>query len=67
MADIPEYQEVSGRSRFREWFNRLNSEEARKVTTALYRVGLGNFSNKALEPILQFVGAMTRSLITIEN
>lgn len=30
---------------FREWFDRLNAEAARKVTTALYRVGLGNFSN----------------------
>jgi len=30
---------------FREWYDRLNAEAARKVTTALYRVGLGNFSN----------------------
>jgi putative addiction module killer protein len=34
-----------GRSPFREWFEGLNSEAAQKVTTALYRVGLGNFSN----------------------
>ncbi len=30
---------------FREWFNGLNPEAARRVTTALYRVGLGNLSN----------------------
>jgi putative addiction module killer protein len=29
----------------REWYDRLNAEAARKVTTALYRVGPGNFSN----------------------
>jgi putative addiction module killer protein len=28
-----------------DWFDRLNSEAARRVTTALYRLGLGNFSN----------------------
>jgi putative addiction module killer protein len=26
-------------------FDRLNSDAARRVTTALYRLGLGNFSN----------------------
>src|SRR5262250_2228498 len=30
---------------FREWYDRLNAEAAKKVTTALYRVSLGNFSN----------------------
>ena len=44
-VDIREYQDRGGDSPFREWFDRLNAEAARKVTTALYRVGLGNFSN----------------------
>ena len=45
MVDIREYHDRGGHSPFREWFDRLNAEAARKVTTALYRVGLGNFSN----------------------
>src|ERR1700731_3624194 len=45
MVDIREYHDRGGRSPFREWNGRLNAEAARKVTTALYRVGLGNFSN----------------------
>ncbi len=45
MVDVREYRDPLGRSPFREWFDGLNSEAARKVTTALYRVGLGNFSN----------------------
>ena len=45
MVDIREYHDRGGRSPFREWFDRLNAEAARKVTAALYRVGLGNFSN----------------------
>jgi putative addiction module killer protein len=45
MIDIREYHDHDGRSPFREWLDRLNSEAARKVTTALYRVGLGNFSS----------------------
>lgn len=45
MVDIREYHEHNGRSSFREWFDKLNSEASRKVTTTLYRMGLGNFSN----------------------
>jgi putative addiction module killer protein len=45
MVDMREYHDPSGRSPFREWFDRLNAEASRKVTTALYRMGLGNFSN----------------------
>ena len=45
MLEIREYQDRGGRSPFREWFDGLNAEAARKVTTALYRVGLENFSN----------------------
>jgi putative addiction module killer protein len=45
IVEIREYHDRGGRSRFREWFNGLNPEASRKVTVALYRVGLGNFSN----------------------
>ena len=45
MVDIREYRDPGGRSPFREWFDKLNSQASRRVTTALYRVGLGNFSN----------------------
>lgn len=45
MIEIREYHDRGGRSPFREWYDRLNSEAARKVTTAMYRIGLENFSN----------------------
>jgi putative addiction module killer protein len=45
MIDIREYLGRDGRNLFGEWFDRLNSEAARRVTTALYWLGLGNFSN----------------------
>jgi len=45
MVGVREYRDPGGRNPFREWFDALNSEAARKVTTALYRIGLGNFSN----------------------
>lgn len=40
MVDIREYNDRGGHSPFREWYDRLNAEAARKVTTALYRVDL---------------------------
>jgi putative addiction module killer protein len=45
VVEIREYRDRGGRSRFREWFDGLNPKASRKVTIALYRVGLGNFSN----------------------
>jgi putative addiction module killer protein len=45
MIDIRECRRRDGRNLFGEWFDRLNSEAARRVTTALYRLGPGNFSN----------------------
>lgn len=45
MIDIREFVSREGRSLFATWFDRLNADAARRVTTALYRVGLGNFSN----------------------
>ena len=45
LIDIREYLGAGGRSPFREWRDKLNPEARVKVTTAVYRVGLGNFSN----------------------
>jgi len=45
MLELREYRGRDGRCLLGEWFDRLNSEAARRVTTALYRLGLGNFSN----------------------
>src|ERR1035437_6598903 len=45
MIDIREYLGRDGRNLFGAWFDRLNAEAARRVTTSLYRLGLGNFSN----------------------
>jgi putative addiction module killer protein len=45
MVEIREYLGRDGRNLFGDWFDHLNSEAARKVTTAVYRLGLGNFSN----------------------
>lgn len=45
MIEIREYFTPGGRAVFAEWFDRLDSEAARRVTTALYRLGLGNLSN----------------------
>jgi putative addiction module killer protein len=45
MISIREFHDLGGHSPFQHWFESLNSEAARKVTTALYRMGLGNLSN----------------------
>jgi putative addiction module killer protein len=45
VIEIREYQDHDDHSPFGEWVNQLNAEAARKVTIALYRIGLGNFSN----------------------
>jgi len=45
MVEIREYLDRDGRSPFGDWRDKLNAEARRRVTTALYRVGLGNFSN----------------------
>lgn len=42
---ILEYLEESGRSPFADWFDHLDAAAAAKVTVALARIGLGNFSN----------------------
>jgi putative addiction module killer protein len=43
--EVREYHDRANRNPFRAWLDRLNSEAARKVTTALYRLEMGNFSN----------------------
>lgn len=45
MVAIREYLDANGHSPFREWRGKLNPEARAKVTAALYRIGLGNFSN----------------------
>jgi len=42
---IAEYLDPSGRSPFRRWFDGLDATAAARVTTALVRLGQGNFSN----------------------
>ncbi len=45
VIDVREYLGKDGRSPFGEWFDGLANEAARRVSTALYRLGLGNLSN----------------------
>ena|ERR1700680_4079602 len=45
MIEIREYRGLDDHSPFREWLDRLDAVAARKVTMALYRLGLGNLSN----------------------
>jgi len=42
---VGEYLDLTGRSPFRRWFDDLDAVAAAKVSTALYRLGQGNFSN----------------------
>jgi len=42
---IIEYIDRHTRSPFAAWFNRLNAPAAAKVTTALYQLAAGNWSN----------------------
>lgn len=43
--EVREYNDREGRSPYATWFDRLNAQAAAKVTTALTRLALGNFSN----------------------
>ncbi len=45
MIVVREYLDSSGDSPYAAWFDSLNAEAAAKVTTAVTRVSLGNFSN----------------------
>lgn len=42
---IKEYVDEAGKSPFDKWLNSLNAPAAAKVTVALTRIELGNFSN----------------------
>ena len=44
MIKIREYIDQNGRSPYAKWFNRLNAPAAAKISTALVRMELGNFS-----------------------
>src|ERR1700693_5753161 len=44
MVDVLEYIDSSGHSPHRKWFDKLDAQAAAKVTTALVRLSLGNFS-----------------------
>src|SRR5215467_3985950 len=45
MVEVREYYDRDGRNPYAIWFDRLNARAAAKVTTALTRLALGNFSN----------------------
>jgi len=45
MVEIREYLDLAGRSPFGVWRQLLDVPARKKVTTAIYRLGLGNFSN----------------------
>ncbi len=45
MIDVREYLDATGRSPYGAWFDNLNAEAAAKITTAVTRISLGNFSN----------------------
>jgi putative addiction module killer protein len=45
MIEVGEYNGRDGRSPYADWFYRLNAQAAAKVTTALTRLGQGNFAN----------------------
>ena len=44
MVDVLEYIDSSGHSPHRKWFDKLDAQAAAKVSTALVRLSLGNFS-----------------------
>src|SRR5690348_6385775 len=45
MIEVREFLDTNGRSLYAAWFDSLNAEAAAKVTTAVTRISLGNFSN----------------------
>lgn len=44
-VEVLEYLGRNGRSPYADWFNDLNAQAAAKVSIALTRLALGNFSN----------------------
>lgn len=45
MVEVLEYLDQKGNSPFADWFNGLDAQAAAKVSTALAKLGLGNWSN----------------------
>ena len=45
MVEIKEYVDEKGKSPYAVWHDRLDARAAAKVSTALYRLEQGNFSN----------------------
>ena len=45
MIQIREYIDANGRNRYASWFDGLPAPAAAKVSTALYRIELGNLSS----------------------
>jgi putative addiction module killer protein len=45
MAELKEYLDAKGRSPFKAWFDRLDTQAAAKVTVAVVRLQQGNVSN----------------------
>jgi len=66
MVDIRGYLDRGGRSPFGEWRGKLNPEARRKVTTALYRVGLGTFLTSRVSALV-FLSARSISARATER
>jgi putative addiction module killer protein len=45
MIEVREYVDLNAHSPYATWFDRLNPQAAAKVTVAVTRLCLGNFSN----------------------
>lgn len=45
MVQVREYLDETGKSPYAEWHDQLDAKAAAKVSTALYRLEQGNFSN----------------------
>jgi putative addiction module killer protein len=45
VLDVREYVDAKGRSPYAAWFENLNAQAAAKITTAVTRISLGNFSS----------------------
>ena len=45
MVEVKEYVDETGKSPYADWHDRLDARAATKVSTALYRLERGNFSN----------------------
>jgi hypothetical protein len=59
-VEILEYLTADGRSPYRDWFDEIDAHAAARVTVALTRMGLGNFSNaKGVALAFRSTGSIT--------